>query len=64
MDLRIGFHVQHVTVRDADQVEIMHECAECERLLFGDGKAESIGDKCRIKTDAASMIEQVAILGF
>ena len=64
MDLLVGFHVQHVAVRHADQIEIMHECAECEGLLFGDGEAESIGDKRRIKTDAASMIEQVTILGF
>ena len=64
MDVRIGFHVQHSVIRDADQVEVMHECTECERLLFGDGKAESIGDKRRIKADATSMIEKVAVLGF
>lgn len=64
MDMLVGFHIQHGTVRDADQIEVMHECAECERLLFGDGKAESIGNKRRIKTDSASMIEQVTILGF
>ena len=64
MDLRVGFFIQDVTVRDADQIEIVHEGAECERLLFCDGKAESIGNKRRIKTDAASMIEQMAIFGF
>jgi len=64
MDLRVGFPVQHVTVRHADQIEIVDECAESERLLFGDGKAESIGDQRRIETDAASMIEQMAILSF
>ncbi len=64
MDLLIGFQVQHMTVQDADQVEIVYECAECERLLLGDGKVEPVGDQRRIKTDAASMVEQVAILGF
>ena len=64
MHLLVGFHIQYGTVRDADQIEIMHECAERERLLFGHGKVESIGDKCRIKTDAATMIEQMTILGF
>ena len=46
------------------KIEIVHECAECERLLIGDGKAESIGDKRRIKTHSASVIEQMAIFGF
>jgi hypothetical protein len=33
-------------------------------MLFGEGKVESIGNQCRVKTDAVSVIEQVAILGF
>ena len=64
MDLLIGFPVQYVGARDADQVEVMHEGTECERLLFGDRKVEPIGNQRRIKTDTASMIEEVTILGF
>jgi len=45
-----------VIVGDADQVEIVHECAECERLLFGDGKVDPLGDKGGLERDAVSMI--------
>jgi hypothetical protein len=45
MDLLVGFPVQYVGTRDADQVEVMHEGAECEGLLFGDGKVEPIGNR-------------------
>lgn len=64
MGLLVGFPVQRVTVLGAEQIQIMHERAERERLLFGEGEAEPIGHQGRIETDAASMIEEVAVLGF
>ena len=64
MDLLVGLHAQHMTVCDADQIEIVHECAECERLLFSEGKVESIGDQRRIEADTVSVIEQMATFGF
>ena len=57
MGLRVGIHVQHVGVRGTDEIEIVHECAECKRLLIGDGQAESMGGQRRIKAHAASVIE-------